>query len=1436
MTLKKTLSFVLTLALVLSVLAPCGMLQASAAVPLYGSEDLIQVTEPVIGESYYLAASTGEEMIYFRHGAVTETVPYSLATSRSINHNWCVQVTLEDSINTSEKYEGGFMLTYINPTNNTLSRIYCMDALQDKAVAGQTGIMDTGVNTSTPYKNRHVFEMADLDGLKVLKSVGNGNVLVAKQMEYTRTVDDVVQTGMEWRILGVPEAELANEGVYPVMLLTEHNHSYGEPTVDAANNTVSRTCSCGHIKTVYDQTVQNVDNPVVGNQYYLTANVEGTIRYFIHGTVTESAPASLRTSDNFYHNWAFPFILEAPVEGDEGFQLIYTNPNGNLVRIYCYDSIGSDDVADTGANSKSELDKHTFTVDGGYIKSLGNDHVLVVKMMEFSRKVKDADGNETVQTGTEWRILGVPEAELGNEGVYPVFLSEKHTHIAYGETYQISDEGHSPICWCGGYAEEVAHTYGEVVTDSASNTHSRSCTVCGYTNVIYGYDYQQANFPVVGNSYYLAANVNGQLMSFLANGGYTGTTPYSLNTSTAMSRVTLNEALEEGKGEFQLVADDGKYIYSVSAGAGATTSNGYITAPEKVSFFMDEVNGQKVIRAYGTKNILVIKYSEAKAVWRMWTLPETELGNEGVYPVVLLEAHEHTYGAWSEMTEDYTQTRTCTACGHVETMMGANNKVIIVEEPVIGESYYLVANADGKLIFFRHGVATDTAPYSLVATDNANHNWVLPVTIEDPTTAIEGTSVGFQMTYTNPSTGALARIYCYEVLKDTAEVPGQTGVMDTGINSANYKGRHTFQIAEVNGMKVLKKLSNNNILVVKYNETKGEWRMLGVPAAELDNEGVYPVMLANRHVHTFGETYYGDTNGHWTVCACGSKSKVEDHIVDSWTVVTHPTATEPGSKTGTCTACGETVTVETPVIVDSWNIVPGDDIGVNFVLALTEGDTVQVKVDGEEVPVTLADNKDGTYNVLINVAAAQMTAQITIVVNGQAVEKTYSVREYADTILADAQYTDYAKTLIKNMLNYGAAAQNFFNYNVKNLANAGITVDAIAVPELMALETSDNLDGIDFYGANVVMENRTAVRFYFTADSVEGLTFYVDGNVYEVASKGDKYYVEVAGIEPQNYDDLLNLSVTDGTDELAVAYSPLHYITRMYRNGSDETKAVAQAMYGYYMAAKTYYANLNLSGNFTMTSQTTKELYEGVDQLKKTYIAAGYGEVEAYIVTVAHDANVELKVSAGAWDESNTAENPAETKTVVNHFRSVKNAGNNVLAMINGGFFDLNTGKTMKPLGTQVVDGAVKQAPDAGNAAYGNNWFGMTKDGKYVISDAAGYESTYTGNVKQAVGGGKLLIVDGIVQNHTSEREFRTAVGITSAGDLVMVCVEDATYNDVCQIFVDMNMDVVTVLNLDGGGSTTMCIPGAFYPKTLIQGDDGLFAREVADAIAIVAK
>ena len=254
--------------------------------------------------------------------------------------------------------------------------------------------------------------------------------------------------------------------------------------------------------------------------------------------------------------------------------------------------------------------------------------------------------------------------------------------------------------------------------------------------------------------------------------------------------------------------------------------------------------------------------------------------------------------------------------------------------------------------------------------------------------------------------------------------------------------------------------------------------------------------------------------------------------------------------------------------VSRWSLLLADNIGVVFEMNVAETDTVTFTVNG--TPVTA--QKDGnTYTVYL--AAAQMTDQIEVFVNGVAVEKTYSVRAYADIILRGG-YGDLVVNLVKQMLNYGAASQTVFSYNTTNLANSGIDVTASVPTGDGEIQVSGNVDGITFYGASLLHRTKTAVRIYFAAQSVKGLTFTANGVPCNASQKDGLFYVEVAGINPQDLGSDVAVTVSNGTDTLSIAYSPMDYIVRMYEKAgtADNTKALVQALYGYYLAAVDYTA------------------------------------------------------------------------------------------------------------------------------------------------------------------------------------------------------------------------------------------------------------------------
>lgn len=308
---------------------------------------------------------------------------------------------------------------------------------------------------------------------------------------------------------------------------------------------------------------------------------------------------------------------------------------------------------------------------------------------------------------------------------------------------------------------------------------------------------------------------------------------------------------------------------------------------------------------------------------------------------------------------------------------------------------------------------------------------------------------------------------------------------------------------------------------------------------------------------------------------------------DEGVVTTQPTVESEGVMTYTCSVCNATKTESIEKLPDitpvkAWSLTLDGSIGMNFHLNLTKeqipGAVVSYTVGRTTKSVRAAKlpvDEKGLPVLTVDVAAAQMTepVEITLSAGGQKLSKTYTVREYADVILnPENGYTEKVQNLVKEMLNYGAASQTYFGYNIGNLANVGITAAPATVPaEGVEVAVSGNASGVKYYGASLLHENKITVRFYFDAESTQGITFKVNGEEQTPVLKDGRFYVELSNINPQALNTDITVTVSDGTNTMTVVYAPMDYMIRMYQKGGA-TQALVQALYGYYQAAAAYTA------------------------------------------------------------------------------------------------------------------------------------------------------------------------------------------------------------------------------------------------------------------------
>ena len=163
-------------------------------------------------------------------------------------------------------------------------------------------------------------------------------------------------------------------------------------------------------------------------------------------------------------------------------------------------------------------------------------------------------------------------------------------------------------------------------------------------------------------------------------------------------------------------------------------------------------------------------------------------------------------------------------------------------------------------------------------------------------------------------------------------------------------------------------------------------------------------------------------------------------------------------------------------------------------------------------------------------AARQMADKIEVVIyNGDGTPAsdvwTDSIRDYAMRILEDQD--GETKTMLVDMLNYGAAAQNFFGYNTDALANNQLT-DAQKAYATESVSVNDqSIAGEGYYGSSLTLKDRILLTMYF-----ENVTTDMYAVVSFTDHKGAAHEIRVDG---SNFSKFNATTYGVVVDELVVA-------------------------------------------------------------------------------------------------------------------------------------------------------------------------------------------------------------------------------------------------------------------------------------------------------------
>lgn len=254
-------------------------------------------------------------------------------------------------------------------------------------------------------------------------------------------------------------------------------------------------------------------------------------------------------------------------------------------------------------------------------------------------------------------------------------------------------------------------------------------------------------------------------------------------------------------------------------------------------------------------------------------------------------------------------------------------------------------------------------------------------------------------------------------------------------------------------------------------------------------------------------------------------------------------------------------------------------VDANYFIKGTETLVVTDKASKTVVETTLADiwNTDGGYYACtIPVNAKEMTDTFTVTLkDGEAVIATYSnlsVKSYADQLMANDAYNDW-DALVTAMLNYGAAAQNLFDYNTENpaadLTNFNFDMkdvegNDIGLPTITGTDTTIISD----LSASLVLESDTALKLYFKNATDADLTVTVNGEAAELTKANDGLLcLTISDIEADQLADEFVVSINGGAFVIRISACEWAKTVVNNQTSSEDMITLAKAVAAYSAAA-----------------------------------------------------------------------------------------------------------------------------------------------------------------------------------------------------------------------------------------------------------------------------
>ena len=207
-------------------------------------------------------------------------------------------------------------------------------------------------------------------------------------------------------------------------------------------------------------------------------------------------------------------------------------------------------------------------------------------------------------------------------------------------------------------------------------------------------------------------------------------------------------------------------------------------------------------------------------------------------------------------------------------------------------------------------------------------------------------------------------------------------------------------------------------------------------------------------------------------------------------------------------------------------------------------------------------------------------------VNSTVSIENYSVRQYCLNLLANETISTELRTLLSDLLAYGAAAQTYMNYHTDALVTDGpenLSCSTFtALTDCGAVLDGDTDANVYWLGAGLTLTDSAEMTLRFHADSVEGLIVYLEINgrtqvlteFTPAAGEEDVYVITRSDISAEEYGSVMTCVFERDDEQVgnALSYSVYAYVQAKQNDADPALAALVQALYNYGASAAAYAA------------------------------------------------------------------------------------------------------------------------------------------------------------------------------------------------------------------------------------------------------------------------